>query len=49
VTEWLPWLPILFVALIAVPAAFRVGDREDPLGRGFRSFRERMRGGGAKR
>jgi hypothetical protein len=42
--EWLPWLPILIVALIAVPAAFRVGERTDPLGAGFRSFRERMRG-----
>ena len=41
----LAWLPALVVALIAVPAALGVGDAPDALGREFRSFRERMRGG----
>lgn len=36
----LAWLPILFVALIAVPAALGVGGAQ---GEPFRSFRDRMR------
>jgi hypothetical protein len=34
----LAWLPILFVALIAVPAVLRLDARAAP----FKSFRERM-------
>jgi hypothetical protein len=47
--EWLPWLPILLVGLIAVPAAFRVGEKPDPLGQSFRSWRQRMQRRGAKK
>lgn len=43
------WLPILVVALIAVPAALGVGEVPDELGRGFRSFRERMQRKGGRR
>jgi len=35
----LAWLPILFVALIAVPAVLGIDARSEPQ---FRSFRERM-------
>jgi hypothetical protein len=38
----LAWLPILFVAIIAVPAVLGLDTRQPPP---FRSFRERMRRG----
>lgn len=37
----LAWLPILFVALIAVPAVLGLDHKRNTA---FRSFRDRMRG-----
>jgi hypothetical protein len=39
----LAWLPILFVAIIAIPAVLGLDARKTPP---FRSFRERMMGRG---
>jgi hypothetical protein len=37
---WVPWIPIVFVALMAVPAVLGLDARRNPP---FQSFRERMR------